>query len=80
MLVTLSGIVTLVRELQLSKAPKPMLVTLSGIVTLVRDLQPEKASSPMHVTVTPSIVCGILALVTDELQSVTVPVVLSNVR
>ena len=39
MLVTLSGIVTLVRDLQLQKAESPMLVTLSGIVTLVRDSQ-----------------------------------------
>ena len=39
MLVTLSGIVMFVRDLQLPKALPPMLVTLSGIVTLVRDLQ-----------------------------------------
>ena len=39
MLVTLSGIVTLVRDVQPSKAEPPMLVTLSGIVTLVRDVQ-----------------------------------------
>ena len=39
MLVTLSGIVTLVRDVQHWKASLPMLVTLSGIVTLVRDLQ-----------------------------------------
>ena len=39
MLVTLSGIVTLVRDVQLEKAYLPMLVTLSGIVTLVRDVQ-----------------------------------------
>ena len=39
MLVTLSGIVTLVRDLQRKKASWPMLVTLSGIVTLVRDVQ-----------------------------------------
>ena len=44
MLVTLSGIVTLVRLMQPSKAPPSMLVMLSGIVTLVRLLQPEKAS------------------------------------
>ena len=43
MLVTLSGIVTLVRDLQPAKAPLTMLVTLSGIVTLVRDEQSEKA-------------------------------------
>ena len=39
MLVTLSGIVTLVRPLQSENAHSPMLVTLSGIVTLVRPLQ-----------------------------------------
>ena len=43
MLVTLSGIVTLVRDVQPSKAPSPMLVTLSGIVTLVRDVHSQKA-------------------------------------
>ena len=43
MLVTLSGIVTLVRDLQPLKACWPMLVTPSGIVTLVRDAQPAKA-------------------------------------
>jgi len=36
MLVTLSGMVTLVRLEQLINAPPPMLVTLSGMVTLVR--------------------------------------------
>ena len=43
MLVTLFGIVTLVRDVQPRKAPALMLVTLFGIVTLVRDVQPEKA-------------------------------------
>ena len=38
MLVTLSGIVTLVREVQSTKAKFPMLVTESGIVTLVREV------------------------------------------
>ena len=37
MLVTLFGIVTLVRDVQSRKAQALMLVTLSGIVTLVRD-------------------------------------------
>ena len=50
MLVTLSGIVTLVRDEQLSKTKSPMLVTLFGIVTLVRDVQSRKANSPMLVT------------------------------
>ena len=40
MLVTLSGIVTLLRDEQPENAILPMLVTLSGIVTLVRDEQP----------------------------------------
>lgn len=43
MLVTLSGIVTEVREVQPSKAELPMLVTLSGMVIEVKPLQPEKA-------------------------------------
>ncbi len=40
MLVTLSGIVMLVSELQPKNAALPMLVTLSGIVMLVSELQP----------------------------------------
>ncbi len=36
MLVTLSGMLTLVRLLQLENAESPMLVTLSGMLTLVR--------------------------------------------
>ena len=43
MLVTLFGIVMLVRLLQLENAALPMLVTLFGIVMLVRLLQTEKA-------------------------------------
>ena len=43
MLVTLAGIVTLVRPLQPENAEYPMLVTPSGIVTFVRPLQPENA-------------------------------------
>ena len=39
MLVTLLGIVTLVRPLQSENALSPMLVTLLPIVTLVRPLQ-----------------------------------------
>ena len=41
MVVTLSGIVMLVRLLQFQNVPRPMLVTLSGIVMLVRLLHPE---------------------------------------
>ena len=48
MLVTLSGIVTLVNRLR-AKAAAPMLVTLSGIVTLVSWLF-AKAAAPMLVT------------------------------
>ena len=40
MLVTLLGIVTLVRLLQLLNALSPMLVTLLGIATLVRPVHP----------------------------------------
>ena len=43
MLVTLSPIVTDVKEEQPSKAISPMLVTLSPIVTEVKDEQPQKA-------------------------------------
>jgi hypothetical protein len=57
MLVTLSGIVMLVRLVQLN-APFPMLVTLSGIVTLVRPVQPQNAPFPMLVTLS-----GIVTLV-----------------
>ena len=39
MLVTLSGIVMLVKLVQSLKASLPMLVTLSGIVTLTKLLQ-----------------------------------------
>ena len=39
MLVTLSGIVTLVSPVQLLNAEDPMLVTLDGIVTDVRLMQ-----------------------------------------
>ena len=54
MLVTLSGIVMLVRLVQLKKAPFPILVTLSGIVMLVRRLHSRKALCPMLVTRLPS--------------------------
>jgi hypothetical protein len=43
MLVTLSGIVTLVKPLQFENAELSMLVTLSGIVTLVKPLQYKNA-------------------------------------
>lgn len=50
MLVTLSGIVMLVRLGQLENTLSAMLVMLSGIVTLVRRLQLSKAPFPMLVT------------------------------
>ena len=43
MVVTLSGMVMLVRLLQPEKAELPMLVTLSGMVMLVRLVQSAKA-------------------------------------
>ena len=58
MLVTLSGIVMLVRLAQPEKVPTPMLVTLLPIVMLVRLAQPEKAPFPMLVTLS-----GIVILV-----------------
>ena len=50
MLVTLSGIVTLVRPLQPENAESPMFVRLSGIITLANLAQPENARFPMEVT------------------------------
>ena len=43
MLVTLFGMVMVVKLVQPSKAALPMLVTLSGMVTDVKPLQPSKA-------------------------------------
>ena len=50
MLITLLGIVTLIKPVQPENAKSPMLVTLVGIVTLIRPRQPENAKSPMLVT------------------------------
>ena len=50
MMVTLSGIVTLVRLSQPQKEPCPIVVTLFGIVTLVRLSHSWKAHFPMLVT------------------------------
>ena len=58
MLVTLSGIVMLVRLVQPKKAAFPMLVTPFPIVMLVRLVQSRKASFPMLVTLS-----GIVTLV-----------------
>lgn len=43
MLVTLAGMVTLVKALQEENAKPPMLVTLGGMVTLVRAVQDSNA-------------------------------------
>ena len=50
MVVTLLGMVMLVRLEQPSNAPEPMVVTLLGMVTLVRLEQPLNAPEPMVVT------------------------------
>ena len=59
-LVTLLGIVTLVRVVQPWNAEPPILVTLLGIVTLVRLVQPKNALSPMATTGRPPIVVGMV--------------------
>ena len=55
MLVTLSGIVRLVRLLQLRNASLPMLVTPFPIPIVVKAEQPENAYSPMPVTSSKSV-------------------------
>ena len=50
MLVTLSGIVMLVKSQQPENVEFPMLVTLSGIVMLVKLVQRSNAEFPMLVT------------------------------
>ena len=62
MLVTLSGIVTLVSELQSLNTKSPILVTPSPIVTLVSESQQENVLSPIFVTL-----FGIVTLI-RELQ------------
>ena len=42
MLVTLDGIVTFCKELQLRNASEPMLVMLDGFITFCRELHPLK--------------------------------------
>ena len=75
MLVTLFGIVTLLRLEQSANALSPMLVTLFGIVTLVRLEQYQNALYPMLVTFLPLIVDGIVKFVAEPLYLVisTVP-------
>ena len=83
MLVTLSGIVMLVRLVQFKKAESPMLVTLSGIVMLVTLLQLQKAWVPMLVTGLPSMVSGILSprdAAVSQSVMVTSPLVVVHVR
>ena len=50
MLVTLFGIVTFVKSVQLANVQSPMLVTLFGIVTFVKSVQFTNAQSPILVT------------------------------
>ena len=50
MLVTLSGIVILVKPVHPRNAQLSMLVTLFGIVTVVKPEQPENAPQPTLVT------------------------------
>ena len=58
MVVTLSGIVILVRLVHPKNASSPMVVTLSGIVILVSLVQSENAQSPMVVTPSGTITVG----------------------
>jgi len=55
MLVTLSGMIMLVKPVQLKNAELLMLVTLFGMVTLVKSLQPRNADPPMLVTLLPMV-------------------------
>ena len=53
MLVTLSGMTMLDRELQLKKAPKPMLVTLSGMT--ISDRERHQVNALSHIILVPSL-------------------------
>ena len=55
--VTLFGIVTLVKPVQPWNVEGPMLVTPLGIVTLERLVQPENAEPPMEVTLFVKFTC-----------------------
>ena len=66
MLVAPSGIVILVRLVQLRKVFASILVTPSGIVTLVRSLQLWKALFPILVTGFPSIFAAIISSPNQE--------------
>ena len=78
MLVTLLGIVMLVRPVQYSKAPFPMLVTLLGIVMLVRPVQLLKAQISMLVTGIPSILDGIVIAPFADLSQPVIVTLLSE--
>ena len=73
MLVTLEGIVTLVRELQWANAASPMLVTLEGIVTLVREEHWLNALFPIRVTDLPPRVEGIVSAPTGYGETAVLP-------
>jgi len=61
MLVTLDGMVMLVRAIQDANAKSPMLVTLEGMVTLISPMEAlENAYVPILVTGRPLIVAGML--------------------
>ena len=78
MLVTLLGMVMLVRPVQPSKAQFPMLVTLLGMVMLVRSVQPSKAQFPMLVTGIPSILDGIVIAPFADLSQPVIVTLLSE--
>ena len=78
MLVTLLGIVMLVRPVHLWKAQSPMLVTLLGIVMFVRPVQPWKASPPILVTDFPSILDGIVIAPFADLSQPVIVTLLSK--
>ena len=60
-LITLSGMLMLVRELHEENAPFPMLVTPPGILMQAREEHKENAKSPKNVTLS-----GMLMLVSDS--------------
>ena len=72
-LVTLLGIVILVRLVQFLKAPSPILVTPSGIVILVRLVQPLKALFPMLVTLSPIVTLVRLVQPSKALKMMSTP-------
>ena len=65
MLVTLSGMLMLVRDLHQENASSPMLVTLSGILIQVSDSHPPNAKFPILVTLS-----GILYVLSFALYAI----------